>query len=77
MQWIIVPTGIWRISHGVADLDVRAFAGNQRVAYLEAERGDDVALLTIRVVKQSDVRAAVGVIFDRGDLCRHAVLIVA
>src|SRR4029453_17239547 len=42
---------------------------------LEALRGDDVALLAVEVVQQRDARVAVGVVLDRRDLGRHAVLV--
>ena len=40
----------------------------------QALRREDVALLAVAVVQQRDVRRAVRVVLDRGDLRRHAVL---
>src|SRR5439155_25152969 len=38
-------------------------------------RGEDVSLVAVRVVEQRDPGAPVGVVLDRGDLRRHAVLV--
>ena len=61
--------------HRVADLDVRAFAGKQRVADLQAKGSDDVALFAVCIVQQGNVRAAVRIVFDGGNLGGHAVLV--
>src|SRR5258707_7034954 len=55
----------------VAGKNVRAFAGLHRGADFKPHRMDDVALLAIGVMQQRDVRAAIGVIFDGRNFCRH------
>src|ERR1700761_75522 len=62
---------------GVARLDVGARAVLDPVALLEPLRGEDVALLAVRVVQQRDARGAVRVVLDVSDPGRHAVLVVA
>ena len=59
----------------VADLDVGGLAGDDHVANLEAERGDDVALLAVEVMEQRDVRRAVGIVLHGEDLRGHVVLV--
>ena len=61
----------------VANLDVRVRASLDDGALLQALRGDDVALLTVVVVQQCDVRGAVRVVLDVSNLCQHAVLVGA
>src|SRR5206468_82668 len=51
--------------HRVPDPDVRAWTGDDGVAYGEALGGQDVALLAVRVVQQRDARRAVGIVLDR------------
>src|SRR3954463_5292994 len=58
----------------VSDRDLRARAGGHRHADGQSVRREDVALLAVDVVQQRDVRRAVRVVLDRGDLRRHAVL---
>src|ERR1019366_3081034 len=60
----------------VAGLDVGAGPGLDQVTLAQLVRGDDVALLTVRVVQQRDAGGAVGVVLDVSDLGRHAVLVV-
>src|SRR4051794_11986632 len=60
----------------VAGLDVRRRAVLDDVALLQPRRGEDVALLAVRVVQQRDPRRAVRVVLDVRDLRRHAVLVV-
>ena len=52
-----------------------ADAGLDRVAHLQALRREDIALLAVGVVQQSDARRAVRVVLDVRDLGRHAVLV--
>src|SRR5665811_2020164 len=59
----------------VAGLDVGSGAGLDGVAHLEALRREDVALLAVGVVQESDARRAVRVVLDVRDLGRHAVLV--
>src|SRR3954447_3489110 len=59
---------------GAAGTDVRARAGLDGVANLQASGRQDIALLAVGVVQQRDVGRAVRVVLDRGDLGRHAVL---
>ncbi len=51
----------------VAGLDVRVPAREQDRAHREAVGAEDVALLAVRVVEESDARRAVGIVLDRGD----------
>src|SRR5260221_2769919 len=57
--------------HPSGGKNVRAFAGLHRGADFKPHRMDDVALLAIGVMQQRDVRAAIGVIFDGRNFCRH------
>ena len=61
--------------HGVAGLDVGASAGHDGIANPEALGSQDVALLAVHVVEQSDAGRAVRIVLDRGNLGRHAVLV--
>src|SRR5699024_4563712 len=61
----------------VAHLDVGVGAGLHDGALLETLRGEDVTLLAVEVVEQSDVGGAVRVVLDVSDLGQHAVLVVA
>src|SRR4051812_28281913 len=58
----------------VADGDLRARPRRDGHPDAQAVRREDVALLAVDVVQQRDVRRAVRVVLDRGDLRRHAVL---
>ena len=58
----------------VADLDVSLCARLHLVADLEAVRCEDVALLAVRVVQESDASAAVRIVLDRRDAGGDAVL---
>ena len=60
---------------GVAGTDVRALAGHQLVADVHVLGGEDVALLAVVVVQQGDAAGAVGVVLDRRDRRRDAVLV--
>ena len=59
----------------VARLDVGVGAGLDAVTLLDALRCDDVALLTVSVVQQSDASGTVRIVLDRGNLGGHAVLV--
>src|SRR6185369_6704327 len=61
----------------VAGLDVGVRPLLDHVALRNALRCEDVALLTVDVVQQRDVRGAVGVVLDVRDLGVDAVLVVA
>src|SRR4051794_12677687 len=58
----------------VAHRDLGAGPGCDGHADAQAVRREDVALLAVDVMQQRDVRRAVRVVLDRGDLRRHAVL---
>ena len=60
----------------VARLDVGPGTVLDAVTLRQVARGEDVALLAVRVVQQRDARGAVGVVLDVRDLRRHAVLVV-
>ena len=55
----------------VAGLDIGAGGGDDGVAGLQAEGREDVAELAVFVLDQSDERAAVRVVLDALDSCRH------
>src|SRR5207342_2589295 len=57
--------------------DVGTCAVLDRVALAQLVRGQDIALLAVRVVQQRDAGGAVGVVLDVSDLGRHAVLVMA
>src|SRR5688572_2323210 len=59
----------------VARQDVHVRARHHRVADLEAERMQDVALLAVRVGHQRDARRTVRVVLDRGDLAGYVELV--
>src|SRR4051794_19052164 len=58
----------------VADARLDVLAADHRRADLQTARGDDVALDAVGVMQQRDVRRAVGVVLDRGDLGGDVVL---
>src|SRR4029077_19817654 len=60
---------------GVADPHRRLFTALDRVADLQAQRREDVALLAVLVVDEGDAGAAVGVVLDRRDLAGDAELV--
>ena len=49
----------------ISGTDVRAFARNNLVAYVESDRSDDVSLLAVFVGDECDAGSAVGIVFDR------------
>ena len=59
----------------VADAHRRLRPALDRIADLQAERRQDVALLAVLVMDERDARAAVRVVFDGRDLARHPVLV--
>src|SRR6266571_2677884 len=59
----------------IADPDGRLWPRLDRVANLQADRSEDVALLSVLVVDERDPGAAVGVVLDGRDLARDAVLV--
>jgi hypothetical protein len=61
----------------IARLDVGVRPGLHNVALLETLRGDDVALVAVKVMQQRDIRRAVRVVLDVSDLGVDAVLVVA
>ena len=70
-----LPHGDVGKRQGVARLDVGLGAGDDDVAHGKALGAQDVGLGTVDVVEQRDAGGAVGVVLDRGDLGRHAVLV--
>src|SRR5699024_10189049 len=63
----------WQV---VANLDICVCASLDDRALLQALRSDDVALLAIEVVQQSNICGAVWVVLNVSNLCRNAVLVV-
>src|SRR4051812_2734374 len=59
----------------VARQDVDRGTGHDRVAHLQADRMQDVALLAVGVGQQRNARRAVRVVLDRRHLRGHAVLV--
>src|SRR5690348_3516888 len=57
--------------HGVARLDVDALARDDGIAFLQALRRQDVGELAILIAQERDEAAAVRVVFEAHDLCRH------
>ena len=76
MAWIVVPTGMLRSGRLLPGLMSAPGPFSIRSPCDRPRRGDDVALLAVRVVQQRDARGAVGVVLDVRDLGRHAVLVV-
>ena len=60
---------------GIAGDDVSFRPGNYRLADLQAERRDNVTLLTIGIMQQGNVGRAVRIVFDGGDFGRNARLV--
>jgi len=60
---------------GISRKDVRGFAGRDSGADFKTHRVQDVALVAVRVMQESDVGAAVRVVLDGSDLGRHAILV--
>src|SRR2546425_1640285 len=61
--------------HRVSRQDVDVVAGHDRVAHLEAERLQDVALLAVRVRHERYPRRAIRVVLDRRNLSRDVLLV--
>src|SRR5205085_11824705 len=61
--------------HGMSGDDVSFRPGNYRLADLQAERRDNVTLLTIGIMQQGNVGRAVRIVFDGGDFGRNARLV--
>ena len=59
----------------VARLDISRRPRLDRIALLQLVRGEDVALLPVCEVQQSDARCPVGVVLDMRHLRRHAILV--
>ena len=57
----------------ITDFDISVRAGNNFVTNLETIRCEDVALLTVHVVEESDACAAVRVVLDGSDASRDTV----
>ena len=53
----------------VTGLDIGISTGSNNVAVLQANRSDDVALLALIVLKESDVGGSVGVVLNADNLC--------
>src|SRR6516164_2210794 len=62
---------------GITRKDIRILAGRNRCADFEPHGVQDVALFTVGIVQQSDVRAAVRVVFDGFHLGGDAMLVAA
>src|SRR5262249_3469988 len=60
--------------HGIARLDVRALAGDDLVARLQALRGQDIGLLAVLVADEGDEGGAVRVVLQALDRRRHVEL---
>ena len=63
-----------RQRHRVADFRRRVDSAHDRLTDPQTVWREDVALLAIGVLDQRDVDGAVGIVLDRDDLGRHAVL---
>ena len=73
--WTTVPVGIARSGSALPGRMSAPWRRTRpRRPDREPLRGEDVALLAVGVVQQGDVAAAVGVVLDRRDLGRDAVL---
>ena len=68
--WTVVPVGMLASGRQLPGAMSARRAGRHRVADADPRRREDVALLAVRVVEQRDVRRAVRVVLDRGDLRR-------
>ena len=71
MLWICEPVGMLR-SGNALPMRIGDFgSGNDRVADIQSERRQHVALLAIRIEQERDAGRAVRVVFDRGDPGRN------
>ena len=61
--------------HGVGRSHVDLGAGNHRVAHLEPDGRQDVALFAVGIVQQSDEGGAIGVVLDGRHPRRHVELV--
>src|SRR5581483_6554151 len=62
---------------GVARLNVRTFSRHDGVTHRQPDRGKNVTLLAIRIMKQREIGGAIRIIFKRGNLSGNAVLFAA
>ena len=77
MQLHIVDDGAHgNLQHGqgVAGFDVHGFASRHRIALLQAQGRQDIALLPVSIMQQGNAGAAVGVIFNMRHLGGHIEL---
>ena len=63
----MVPTGMRRERHGIAELHVDLLARHDRVADRQALRRQDVGQLAVLVLDQRDEGGAVGIVFQTLD----------
>ena len=61
--------------HRIADFDICGYTGDDLAADFQLLRSDDVALLTVYIVNQSDVCITVRIVFDRRNISDDAVLV--
>src|ERR1700759_5267809 len=74
--WTKVPAGMLRIGRLLPGL-MSALAPDSTTSLRQSLWRNDVALLTVNVVQQRDVRGAVRVVLDVGDLGVDTVFVVA
>src|SRR3989338_792425 len=69
-----IPKGMF-LSGMAFPLWLHLFPGGNGIPYLEPLRSNDVPLFTVSVVQKRYPGRPVGIVFYRGHLCRHIVLI--
>ncbi len=61
--------------HGISDLGLDLCPGEDLLADLQAQRSQDISLLTIGIVQASNMAGTVGVILDGSNLCGYVVFV--
>src|SRR5690606_31558828 len=59
----------------VARLNFGIFTAHHGRANNQGSRSKNIALFAVGILQQSQTRCAVRIIFDRDDLCRHAIFV--
>ena len=64
MLWIEVPSGTCVSGIALPAFRRDILAGDDRGSDFQAERGEDVGFLTIRILDEGDAAGAVGIVLD-------------
>ena len=61
--------------HGISDLGLDLCPGEDLLADLQAQRSQNIALLTVGIVQESNMAGTVGVVLDGSNLCGYVVFV--